>query len=583
MTERKQILSWAIAVGIVASSSPAPAQQGGVLSVQPARNEIGAPSAIELMVEFSDAVDGLTVDSTSFRVFGRWSGPAVGTLSLESENRIVRFRPEDPFFAGEHVTVTLSEGIHFSSGQPLDGGYYWSFWIRSEPGDLDMEEIGRLSIRRAEEARIQSYGAYAGDLDSDGWSDLAIPNEIPADVRVFLSREGTYADFTVYDLPGSAVPSANEGGDFNGDGYIDIAVGNNGSENINLLMGTADGTLQIMPPVVSGGDSRAVCVIDLDADGDDDIITASRAQSSLHVLLNQAAGEFAGPLPLDGGGISETSCAVGDANGDGRADLFVGSFNSRQVALLLGDGHGQLLLSSTVEVPGPPWMLASGDVDGDGHADVVSAGSSSNMASVILSDGLGRLRAPIDLSSGMFPLAIDLGDIDGDGDLDMVTSNYHGGSFTVYENLGAGLFSRHRDYPASQAGSCAILHDRDNDGTLDMTGVDEIDDILIVFRTPKLGVATETPLPAQSDLRVDTHPNPTTDAVVFSLDGISPGPTEIVIYDVLGRRVSRLDVSPSHVGRSNARWDTSGYPTGVYLAVATSGRLVATSAIIVTR
>ena len=71
--------------------------------------------------------------------------------------------------------------------------------------------------------------------------------------------------------------------------------------------------------------------------------------------------------------------------------------------------------------------------------------------------------------------------MDGDGDLDAVTSNYSSGSFTLYENDGSGTLINRRDFDASESGSCSAFHDRDNDGDLDMTGVDEIDDLLILF------------------------------------------------------------------------------------------------------
>ena len=34
---------------------------------------------------------------------------------------------------------------------------------------------------------------------------------------------------------------------------------------------------------------------------------------------------------------------------------------------------------------------------------------------------------------------------------------------------------------ACSSSSCAILHDRDNDGDLDVGGIDEVDDLLILF------------------------------------------------------------------------------------------------------
>jgi hypothetical protein len=84
---------------------------------------------------------------------------------------------------------------------------------------------------------VQAYGAFGGDLDGDGFPDLMIPNEISADVRVFMNDgAGGYAAFDVYPIAGGAVPSTNEGADFNGDGLMDFAVGNAGNERVSVFM-----------------------------------------------------------------------------------------------------------------------------------------------------------------------------------------------------------------------------------------------------------------------------------------------------------------------------------------------------------
>ena len=67
-------------------------------------------------------------------------------------------------------------------------------------------------------------------------------------------------------------------------------------------MGAPDGALQIMTPLASGGDSRAICVLDVDADGDDDIITASGLtllgaddKSGIAVIMTMARHLIANP------------------------------------------------------------------------------------------------------------------------------------------------------------------------------------------------------------------------------------------------------------------------------------------------
>ena len=54
--------------------------------------------------------------------------------------------------------------------------------------------------------------------------------------------------------------------------------------------------------------------------------------------------------------------------------------------------------------------------------------------------------------------------------------------FVLFDNDGNTMSRRPQELSAQTAASCAILHDRDNDGDLDVTGIDEIDDLIFLFR-----------------------------------------------------------------------------------------------------
>ncbi len=535
-------------------------------TVVPDPNFVGASPSTVVAVTMTSMVDASTVSASSVRVFGRWSGPSEGSLSVANDGGQIRFVPAAPFFAGELVTVALSDSIRFRDGGRLEGGFAWHFWIRSNPATPDVTEVARIPIRKAGETLIQSYGAHAGDFNDDGWSDLVIPNEQSRDLRLFINRSGSYFDFDVYPLPFSIVPSTNEGADFNRDGYLDLAVGSGGNENVYVALGDGAGSLNVQTPIDAGGNVRGLCVLDVDTDGDDDIVTASRATSTIYLLINDGFGSFRNPIPLDGHGDLETACAVGDANGDGVMDLFVGSLTSRTVGLFVGNASGELIFTGNVTTGGGPWMLASGDVDGDGFADVVSADSDGNSVSVILSDGRGLLRNAVNYPSGQFPLAIDLGDLDGDGDLDMVSSNYGSASFTLFRNRGDGTFERYRDHVADRAGSCAILHDRDNDGDLDITGVDELSDLLILFETESLSVGTVPARQLPSDPRIAVWPLPARSEATFSLSIPEPGAVTITVLNAAGQLVARPVDTVLESGDHSVKWTTAGLSSGVYLA-----------------
>jgi hypothetical protein len=70
-------------------------------------------------------------------------------------------------------------------------------------------------------------------------------------------------------------------------------------------------------------------------------------------------------------GSSAESVAVADLNGDGRMDVVVGT-SSSNLAVLLADATGDLILDASIAVQGRPLDLQIADLDLDGHLDVTA-------------------------------------------------------------------------------------------------------------------------------------------------------------------------------------------------------------------
>ena len=198
------------------------------------------------------------------------------------------------------------------------------------PGSLDVVQTGKVPVRRSGEGWVQAYGAYAGDLDGDGYSDLAIPNERANDVRIFMNDgRGGYGDFTILKIPNGAVPSPNEGADFNRDGIIDFAVGNAGNDLVSVFIGRGGGQFDHSGNYSADRGVRGVCILDLDGDGAPDIATANnrgRGRGNVSVLVNDGTGKFAHTANYEDGARNEKTCATADVNNDGIMDLVVGAF-----------------------------------------------------------------------------------------------------------------------------------------------------------------------------------------------------------------------------------------------------------------
>ena len=495
-----------LGIGLSAVLSLPVAAQIQVTSVFPTRNATDAATATAVAITFAEAIQPATVSAASVRVYGRWSGVTPGSLALTNSDRTITFTATRPFFAGELVTIMLSSAVTAVSTARLAGGHTWSFWARPNQGSRSFTLAATIPIRLPNEGPIQTYGAYAGDLDGDGSPDLSLPDEIASDVRVLRNDGcGNYLGNVPHALQSNGAPSTNEGQDFNGDGFIDLAVGDIAMGSVSILMG--DGTGGYLPAVhyPSGRGTRGLTVLDADGDGDVDIVTANRTSSELALHLNNGDGTFAPATFFDGGGRNETAIAAADANGDGIADLFVGNYGSQTITILLGDGAGSFALSATIAVTGSPWMITTGDVDGDGFADAVTCNSSSPRVAIARGDGTGGFLGVSHYATGSFPLAIDLGDLDGDGALDIVASNYSGRSFTGRWNDGSGGFASSFTLAAPRAGSCAILADHDRDGDLDILGVDELADVVLIFRQVSVPPPGVQPLDCAAGLRIDSR------------------------------------------------------------------------------
>lgn len=559
--------------------------QPSVVQVSPAANVIAAAADAPIVVNFSQPVDAESITPQSVRVFGRWSGPARGTFEVTGAE--VRFTPEEPLFAGEWVTVSLSRAIT-SGGVPMAHGYAWNYWVATAPGSLDFVERGRLRVRQDGEGQVQVYGAYAGDLNDDGWSDLTVINEQAHDMRVYLNDgAGAYDTFTEYALIYDSFPSPNEGADFNGDGFIDLAVGAAQGEELMVFMGDGLGGFASSEVYLTDRAVRGVGVIDLDGDGHDDIITANRVGGTVSMFMNNGDGTFAEATTMDPGAEQETAAAVADANGDGIMDVFVGALASREILLLLGDGEGGLTVSDRKEVPGSPWMITVGDVNGDGFADVVSANvvpitATGSTAAVVLSDGQGGLQDAVAYPSGEFPVAIDVGDMDGDGDLDLITSNLGTNDWTIYENAGDGTFINPRTLEAVREASCAVLHDRDNDGDLDITATDEGADMMYFFENTGVPVSAEE-APTTATTLAPSYPNPFSSRTTLSYTLARRTAVRLSVFDMLGREVATVVDQVQAAGPHTAVFDAAGLPGGVYVYRLQTDEGVATQALLLQR
>jgi hypothetical protein len=491
------------AVALVVAALAAAARAAGaaeltVTSISPARH--GAAARTEpVSVTFDRPVLPASVNASSFRVFGRASGTASGSITFSNGSQTVMLTPTRPFSAGEVVMVNLSHDLVAADTSPLRGaGYAWQFTVATAIATRQFVEIDTMSNRTSGPTRI--YGAVATDLDGDGFVDLATVNETSADLRVALNLgngSGLYDAF----LPRHPIgveASPNEPADFDNDGNVDIVASATSSQSEWIVLGDGDGTFGSTQSVTVGDEPHGVAVLDVDGDGDLDIVNANHASSDLSLLLNDGSGTFGAPTFFDGGVNGEYGLASGDMNNDGIIDLVVAGNQGSEVRTLLGNGNGTFTLAAPQSCGGPPWVVVVGDVNGDGNLDAATANSFAAEGGILLGNGDGTFDPVTTYDSVAHTPSVDLGDLDGDGDLDLVLSSFGAGLWRMFTNDGTGTFTFDQDFTAPSNPSCSVLLDFDNDGDLDMALTDEIADVVVLMENIGPGVVPPACPPSPS-------------------------------------------------------------------------------------
>jgi hypothetical protein len=134
-----------------------------------------------------------------------------------------------------------------------------------------------------------AYGIAAADLNSDGKLDLAFAIEsgslVGSDV-FFGNGDGT---FTKTSAPGfDSISTALAVGDFNQDGYPDLAAPQDADESVYVALGSATGTLtdsKVTP--ATGANPVSIAVADFNGDGVTDIAVANSGDNDLTILLTR--------------------------------------------------------------------------------------------------------------------------------------------------------------------------------------------------------------------------------------------------------------------------------------------------------
>jgi hypothetical protein len=399
------------------------------------------------------------------------------------------------------------------------------------------------------------------DLNEDGVLDLVTASGAPAGsgtgagmVMVRLGQGSGGAGDGSFGAPAYFAAgvqlSCLVAADFDEDGILDVAAGDDLGQKVVVLLGKGDagvgnGTFAAPTAFAAGRRPRSIAAGDFDEDGITDLVFGDEAPPNgdqVTVLRGLGAGGvgdggFAPPVSFPAG-ETMLGLVVADFDEDGISDLAVTTWSPMGVSVLrgagtAGAGNGAFLPPVLYPTSLPPFGLVAGDFDEDGITDLAATSHDYEVpdgGSVRILRGRGEggtgdgtFDPEVIHPASRDPSAIVADDFDGDGIVDLAVANTIVDSVTVL--LGQGI-------------------DDDGDGTFGET---------TSYRAPATPFAL-----ASADLNADGRPDlvvaefSSSEARVF-LGGCAP-------HTGLGPRIVAVKDAPADQGgRVFVAWERSPY------------------------
>jgi hypothetical protein len=306
---------------------------------------------------------------------------------------------------------------------------------------------------------------FCADLDGDGDLDLAVANRGSNTVSILKNNgDGTFqskVDYAVGSYPAWVFCA-----DLDGDGDLDLAVPNAHSNTVSILKNNGDGTFQTKVDY-GGGYPVSVFCADLDGDGDLDLAVANATSNNVSIFKNNGDGTFQPALNY-GTGAWPVIVFCADLDGDLDLDLAVANFYGNNVSILKNNGDGTFQTKVDYGAGGGSTAVFCADLDGDLDLDLAVTNAYSDNVSILKNNGDGTFQTKVDYAVGDSPEYEFCADLDGDGDLDLAVGNGGSDNVSILKNNGDGTFQTKVDYSAGD-GSCSVFcADLDGDGDMDL-------------------------------------------------------------------------------------------------------------------
>jgi hypothetical protein len=282
-----------------------------------------------------------------------------------------------------------------------------------------------------------------GDLNGDGLDDVVVTDNSSGNKLGVLFSLGFDAGFDA-GLAAESDTALSGGGfffnagiqlkDLNGDRALDVIVGNGAAnKDVSIFLNKGDGGLSSEVTYIApdAGFATQVAVGDFNGDGFPDIAVVNGffGNAAMAVLFNDQTGKFTAGASFKVDSFT-MGLTTGDFNADGMPDVAVSTYYQMDTLEGIGDGGFLPSVSHRLTASGP---IDNADLNGDGFSDIVVLGAFGGSVNVFVNKGTGAFL-PVSTIPGQAGASFVIHDFNEDGAPDLAVVDNGGNSWTLWLN-----------------------------------------------------------------------------------------------------------------------------------------------------
>ncbi len=230
-------------------------------------------------------------------------------------------------------------------------------------------------------------GLLVSDIDGDGKSDIAVPNQTSGNVSVFRNNAsiGSFSSSsfnTKVDFAAASGPVYITGGDLDNDGKAEMVTANGTVQSLSIFRNTSSSgsitssSFATKADITTGGNTTVVALSDINLDGKPELLYLNSGVSSLFIAKNNSvpgtlnSSSFATAVAFSTGS-TPASIATGDLSGDGKPEIVVANSGSTSISVFNNASSrssltsGSFGLGVTFTSGTAPGSVVLGDLNGD--------------------------------------------------------------------------------------------------------------------------------------------------------------------------------------------------------------------------